>query len=408
MQPYNIYQLIIDADVTNIVYLAYPDITNMKVIASHIKTKCKVDIQFHLIIIPYFSVSCKEILEKENVLHRIQYYEIQADLIELTRNTLSMEDEYSFSNLILQKDSYPLAKVERSIQKLEVIFGRIPLKYAKGQWSCGVLDRLLNAEKNSNDDDTPEIHMLVMVDRSLDLVTLLAQQYSFEGCLDEFYGIDGRQIKVESNLIDKAGSAETKKSYNLNDEKSEVFYNELRDKNCNLVSPYFAERLTYLKNIKAESKNKITTEEIKEFTTQIAARNPALELEVLHKLINIWTKAYKSLIDIDESELRESYEKPALSGELEEEESEQLISMFETKLLLYGEDCLVTIMRILCIHCFTYGGLLEKSIERINKAFYYSMGVKGFLIALNLQRANLLFTKGKKKVNWRATKEVYK
>jgi hypothetical protein len=376
----------------------------MKTIIRHINKKNQSVVNFHLIVIPFFTVACKEILERNGVLQSIFYYEIQADLLELTRNVLSMEYEASFSNLILQKDSYPLSKVEKSIQRLEAIYGRIPLKYAKGNWSCAILERLQNLEKNTAEDEASEIQMLILLDRNVDLLTLMVQQYSFEGRLDEHYGItQGHKIFVESNLIDNSGSNETLREFDLNGEGIEMYFNEVRDKHVNIIGSYVNKRGTYIKNIKNESKQKTTTEEIKEFVSELAIRNPAKELEVLSKFTNMWTKLMKSLTEISSSEFRDNYEIPALAGELEEE---NMINMFETKVLLYGEEVLVQIVRVLTIHCLTKGGISEKSIDRINKALFYSLGPKGIFIVLNLLRAGMIYPKGKKGIEWSKAKDV--
>jgi hypothetical protein len=45
---------------------------------------------------------------------------------------------------------------------------------------------------------------LIIIDRNIDFVTPLLKQITYEGLIDEFYGINGAIVKVPTALFDDA------------------------------------------------------------------------------------------------------------------------------------------------------------------------------------------------------------
>lgn len=78
---------------------------------------------------------------------------------------------------------------------LQKLFGTIPKVSAKGTAACQVwelMGRLLrqNGESLSQYQAPPQIDHLLILDRSVDLLSPLATQLTYEGLIDEIFGIN--------------------------------------------------------------------------------------------------------------------------------------------------------------------------------------------------------------------------
>ena len=57
-----------------------------------------------------------------------------------------------------------------------------------------VRQQLLRGGEFSNKDTTPQIDAIVLLDRSVDLVSVLSTQLTYEGLIDEVFGIKYSQL----------------------------------------------------------------------------------------------------------------------------------------------------------------------------------------------------------------------
>jgi len=112
------------------------------------------------------------------------------DLIPLEKDLLSIEENNSVEELYLKDNNRILSVLVRSIVKFETVFGKIKFKYAKGEKSK-ILKKLLEEEEEISPFETEdEILGAVMLDRSVDFITPLCTQYTYEGMIDEYLGIN--------------------------------------------------------------------------------------------------------------------------------------------------------------------------------------------------------------------------
>jgi hypothetical protein len=111
------------------------------------------------------------------------------DMLPLEKDVLSLEAYDSVPQLFLKNDTTVLSTLVRTIIKFESIFGKIKYKYAKGDYAK-TLKKLLETEEEINPCETEEqILAAILIDRSVDFVTPLCTQYTYEGMIDELVGI---------------------------------------------------------------------------------------------------------------------------------------------------------------------------------------------------------------------------
>jgi vacuolar protein sorting-associated protein 33A len=114
------------------------------------------------------------------VIKSVKIEEISLDLFPMEKDVLTIEDDLSFRNLMLGYDAMILSTVLKSIEKIQALYGQIPIKYAKGNWSSFIVDRLTSTQEENRtlerEQIPPEIDMLILLDRSIDIITPLCTQ----------------------------------------------------------------------------------------------------------------------------------------------------------------------------------------------------------------------------------------
>jgi hypothetical protein len=116
----------------------------------------------------------------------------------------------------------------------------------------------------------PQITQVMFIDRTVDLVSPMLIQRTYEGLLDESYGLQTQTIEYEvspedgktpvvhsSNTILNTGTGKSggvplkKKKMSLNN--SDVLFSEFRDVNIKVLGPLFTEKWSYIKKTYAQT-----------------------------------------------------------------------------------------------------------------------------------------------------------
>lgn len=128
---------------------------------------------------------------------------------------------------------------------LQTLYGPIERIWGKGRAADEVwkLVRRLTKEMNFmeviKNNQASCIDRLLLIDRSIDLISPLATQLTYEGLIDEIYGINNTTANFPA---DKFLSMEERKTESLAEDKKQIILNssdklyaDLRDKNFNAV-----------------------------------------------------------------------------------------------------------------------------------------------------------------------------
>jgi hypothetical protein len=135
----------------------------------------KVPYDNHIVFIPRRTIECDELLEMHGLLFDDKIRHFALDLLQLDDDLLSLEMPRSFANHLLDDDDSYKVYVQASVQRLETVFGKIKYKFAKGNISSRLINRI--NEKNATSSyammagEQSEIDCLIMMDRSVDLVS---------------------------------------------------------------------------------------------------------------------------------------------------------------------------------------------------------------------------------------------
>lgn len=248
--------------------------------------------KFLVFFCPRYTVLCKEMLEEGKALKSLEIHELSYELIPLEKDLLSLDDNSSFRNLILRRNFQSLTLVKHSIQRLEAMYGKIPIKCGKGEWSCMILDSLVKKggkeeEKPEKEEETQysEIDALIMLDRSVDMITPLLTQMTFEGVIDEFFNIKCGIIDVDTQIVDPEtkGPAGKRTMYLFSNE--DIMFAESRDLHFNMMKEQFPRKYEEIKSL-CEKKDSVKT--VAEMT-EYMKRLKNLKIPQLKTFFNIST-----------------------------------------------------------------------------------------------------------------------
>ena len=177
--------------------------------------------------------------------------DLNVDLIPIEPDVLTMEDDESFRNLILGYDTHVCSRVIQSIQRLETLFGAIPYKWGKGTWSTFILDRA-ELEHTPPDNIDTQIDALILIDRTVDLITPLCSQRTYEGVLHEAFGIKLGKTTIPANFTGRSVDAPSAKVLDLMEiplNSTDLLYAEIRDLNIEVCGENFQSKGKAMENL---------------------------------------------------------------------------------------------------------------------------------------------------------------
>eukprot|EP00069_Balaena_mysticetus_P013407 bmy_01452T0 len=225
----------------------------------------------------------------ENVLRE----EYSLDLIPFDGDLLSMESEGAFKECYLESDQTSLYHAAKGLMTLQALYGTIPQIFGKGECArvrngrrapadpmfyfqqvANMMIRMKREFTGSQNSIFPVFDNLLLLDRNVDLLTPLATQLTYEGLIDEIYGIQNSYVKLppEKFAPKKQGDGgkdlptEAKK---LQLNSAEELYAEIRDKNFNAVGSVLSKKAKVISAAFEERHNAKTVGEIKQFVSQL-------------------------------------------------------------------------------------------------------------------------------------------
>ena len=155
---------------------------------------------------PRQSLLCNQKLKNRGVYGNFTLIEkFACDLFPIDNDLVSMELSGAFREFFLENDPTCLYQVARAIQSLQRLYGKIPKVTGRGPAASKVwelLQRLNREEDDIKQKDTQNsvIEHLLLFDRSTDLLSPLVTQLTYEGLIDEIFGINNSKINFRDVL----------------------------------------------------------------------------------------------------------------------------------------------------------------------------------------------------------------
>lgn len=259
-------------DTTHIFFIVKPKLELMSLIAQNIHS-LESDMEagskeFHIIFVPRKSHLCEKKLKELGVYGSFKdnLKEYFLDLIPLDYDLLSMENPEIFADSFLYNDCTYLFHIAKSIMTFQTLYGIIPNVYGKGKCAKMVAEQVFRMRQelgpNEEPQMTPKVDNLIIIDRNVDFLTPLMTQLTYEGLIDENFGIKYTQLEIPQDRIKKTTAegvnvVEMKKSIVILNSADSLF-SEIRDRNFHGINQVLSRTAKELQQAN-EQKNKLNS-----------------------------------------------------------------------------------------------------------------------------------------------------
>uniref|UniRef100_A0A8C2XAI8 VPS33A core subunit of CORVET and HOPS complexes n=1 Tax=Cyclopterus lumpus TaxID=8103 RepID=A0A8C2XAI8_CYCLU len=289
----------------------------------------------------------------------------------------------------LENDQTSLYHTAKGLINLQALYGTIPQIYGKGECARHVANMMLRMKREfagSQNQILPVFDTLLLLDRNVDLLTPLATQLTYEGLIDEIYGITNGYVKLPPEKFAQKKQGEASKDLPTEPKKlqlnsAEELYAEIRDKNFNAVGAALSKKAKIISAAFEGRHNAKTVGEIKQFVSQLPHMQAARSSLANH------TSIAELIKDITTSE--------AFFDNLTVEQ-EFMTGVETDKVNPYIEDCiaqkdpLIKILRLVCMQSVCNNGLKQKVFDYYKREILQTYGYEHILTLNNLEKASLL------------------
>ncbi|KAL4464744.1 hypothetical protein ABPG74_011305 [Tetrahymena malaccensis] len=360
--------------------------------------------EFYLIYWPKRTTLCKEAQDEKGITDDlIRIIDFSFDLIPIDQDILSLEMPNSFISMYLDNDFSTYCYVAESIQRLQIIYGKIPNIFLKGDGASIVMDILSADEENkgvNQDYSQSEFETMILLDRNIDFITPLCSQLVYEGLIDDFYGINGNLLRISDGATIglQAGKPVLMK---LSSENNSV-YASIRDQQISKSREIVTSSAQELQRIKD------TIQNYKQNKTQD-------DLQKCIKIVEKITKDQKHIEDhvnlqcsiVEKMRTIEFYKDLMI-------EQSTILGVSSSQALEYIEMIiglgapLEKALRLLCLQSLVDKGIKPKQFDDIRKEIVHEYGFRHLITMMRLSQIGILNKQDGSKNYWPKLKENLK
>ena len=334
--------------------------------------------EYHVIVIPKMNNECNTFLSKSEYREYFKIHNLNIDIYTLDHDLMSLEDPNALRDIFVNENYNSLSVLSRAIVKFETVFGKIKHKYVKGNNSKILKDILAKEEQNCPFDSDSEVLACVMIDRDVDFITPFCSQFTYEGLLDEQFGINLNAIRVKPSILEKDSKLETMKLDLSNRDK---FYSYIKDFNFNKIRIFLPERLRQESEVLQKGKN----------TTDMVSISKSLEKIKSIKEERPSLNNHINLADYINQQQRPPIYRVYLQSEftlLFGELPNNLHDIYENEMGKKAD--MLTLLKLICLESLTQSGIKSKIYDSIKKDFLLVYGFQEVFLFKNLEKMKIL------------------
>lgn len=355
---------------------------------------------FHIFWVPRRTTVSDKILEEAGVLGDVTISELPLNFFPLERDVLSLELHDSFEDLYLNKDVTPSFLMARALMEIQRSHGLFPRIIGKGDNAKRVSDLLGRMRQEALADGDYEgagknglspsttIESVILIDREVDFVTPLLTQLTYEGLVDEFFGIENNQTKVDttvvgaSNQASSANSQARKRPVQL--DSSDKLYEQLRDANFAIVGSLLNKVALRLQKVQKDyevNQSSKTISELKDFVGNLPAYQAEQQGLRIHSglaediMKHTRTDQFKGLLEVQQN-LAAGADPSSQFERIEE--------------LIARDTPLKEVLRLLCIYSCISGGIQQKEFDQFRRLILQGYGYQHVLTLHKLAKLQLV------------------
>jgi lysine-specific histone demethylase 1 len=375
--------------------------------------------------VPRRTLLSDTLLEEAGVLGDVHIAELPLSFFPLEKDVLSLELDDSFRDLYLSKDPTPAFLMARALMEIQQRHGLFPRIIGKGENARRVAEllsrmrqELLAGEEsgaagaggtNRPSALAPSVttESVIIIDREVDPVTPLLTQLTYEGLLDEVFGIQHNQTKVDSTVVAATAAAATaaaaqpassamttaaaggaqprKRTIQL--DSSDKLYAELRDSNFAIIGGLLHRVAKRLQKFQADYETKqrnLPISELREFVSKLPAYQAEQQSAATHSNLteevmkHTRSDTFKGLLSVQQN-LAAGADPSSQVDDIEE---------------LMARDAPVReVLRLLCIYSCISGGVKPKEYDQLRRLVLQSYGYQHVLTLSSLEALQLFLSR---------------
>lgn len=299
-----------------------------------------------------------------------------------------------------RKDPTAIFLAAQALMPFQRQFGLFPRIIGKGDNARRLMDLLMRmrselaAEETINTSPSmigmmpsASIESLIIIDREVDLATPLLTQLTYEGLVDEVFGIQYNQAEIDTSVVGPAPGPQQnttqqglKRKIQL--DSSDKLYGQLRDTNFATGSRLlnkFAKRLQSDYESRHVAKS---TSELRDFVSKLPAYQS--EQQSLKIQVGLAQEIEKQTLHSDTFSRVLEIQQNLIAGA---DPSSQHDAIEE---LISRDIPLPTILRLLCLESTVAGGLRQKDLDNFKRQILHAYGYQNLLTLSSLEKMGLL------------------
>ncbi|XP_013146836.1 PREDICTED: vacuolar protein sorting-associated protein 33A [Papilio polytes] len=379
--------------VKHIVFIARPKLALMDLVADYIqslRTKQNSPVEFHLFFVPRKSELCEKTLKDRAVFSYLSIQEFKCDIFPFDNDVMSLELQNDFKEFYLEGDPTCLYNAAQALRTIQHLYGIIPRVFGKGPAAKQVWDLLCRL--NKEDQGSPPkgsttscIDQLLLIDRAIDFTSVMATQLTYEGLIDEVFGIKSSTATFPGERFVSADdatpevTAREKKRVVLN--SSEELFAELRDCSFTVVGAALSRKAHVIKTQLEERHGERSVQEIKQFVARLPQMLANKQSLATHTAIAEYLKETTDSFEFQDTIQCEEDFLNCVDNEKTSPFIEDLIAQ---------KASLTKVLRLMCLQCATGSGLRSKVLEHYKREVVQVYGARGWLALCSLEQCGLL------------------
>ncbi|KAL8920951.1 MAG: hypothetical protein Q9208_005977 [Pyrenodesmia sp. 3 TL-2023] len=396
----------LDSTQKNIVFLASGEEANQCIaIAEQIKRlqqSSNVEHDFSVIWVPRRTLVSDRVLEEAGVLGDTAVEVLPSHFVPLDQDVLSLALDDPFGDLYLQKDPTAIFLAAQALMPIQHKYGLFPRIIGKGDNAKRLMELLLRMRTEAAADESTAtsrlgmmpssiIESLIIIDREVDMATPLLTQLTYEGLIDEMFGIKNNQAEIETSIIGQAPGQQPKGQSGAPQQQSlkrkiqldssDKLYIQLRDANFAIVGPLLNKVARRLAGEYESRHGAKSTSELREFVSKLPGYQAEQQSLKTHTslteeaLKHTQSETFSRILEIQQN-LVSGSDPTAQHDAIEE--------------LICRDIPLITILRLLCLESTVSGGIRPKDLDNFKRMILHAYGYQHVLTLHNLEKMGLL------------------
>ena len=373
------------------IYIIPPKKESLILIENHIKNYSKnieeskkqnktiLPKEFHLIFIPKINNECNDYIMNSYYFEIYTFiHNLGIDIYPLDYDLMSLEEDNIIKEIYIDKNYNILQTLCKSYLKFETVFGKIKNKYYIGENAFKLNNLIKKEELNYSFENDSNFICSIIFDRNIDFITPLCTVNTYEGLLDEHFGIKFNQIKVESTFFVRK---EKKDFIKIDLSNKNKFYTMIKDYNFIRLNLFLHRKIRYFKNLINEGKEIKELSKVSENLMKVKKMNeekPYLEDNItLSGIISekLNNPIYKLYFKNEQNIL--SLNPPKILNEFYENE-------------IYKKNPPFNILKLFCLESLTQNGIKSKNYDNFKKDFLQIYGFEHLILWNNLEKLKIL------------------